>query len=512
MRSNASNVIACNSVRLRPVFDGALLVFWVQTDVIYYIQSMQNKKQRIRNIRLRKLLKIHTVLTSVFLGVYFLAAFFDPGFLSYDLRQKYNALADDTLVITATVLGSPAQPVVTATAECNSVTGVLSIALNWVDDANTYTYDIDRNSLPLVTGLTASEYTDLNVTVATTYEYIVTANGPMGPGFAESVPVSVTTPAGCTVTATAPQVSILSFGGRGVDSYDGMPRVNDRRPVFSGTTNMSNAIIQVVIGSANGFAAEFFANANGYWEWKPPSELNSGNQTFTVTAIDPSDVARQAMASLKFGIKKKDDKIGESSKQEVSIIPTPEEGIAQSDRELPIRFSFSVENDNRTVRQGEALKLFLLIKHLAKRYHNTNIPFRFSIVNDEGNAVVSVTNEELLSKEREIWKLLEMPMYIAAGQYIVRTEVLFDNVNVSREDSVLITELPLIRLGGEASITYAEIMRNLGWITLILLVLLLLWLFMFIREYWMYLQALRHITERQFIKAGFLAKRKGVIR
>jgi hypothetical protein len=75
-----------------------------------------------------------------------------------------------------------------------------------------------------------------------------------------------------------------------------------------------------------------------------------------------------------------------------------------------------------------------------------------------------------------------------------------------------VKELPLIKLGGEKYITYAGIISNLGWITLVLFILLLLWLFMFIREYWMYLHALRYITEQQLEKAGFLTKRKGVRR
>ncbi|OGI15048.1 MAG: hypothetical protein A3E38_03230 [Candidatus Moranbacteria bacterium RIFCSPHIGHO2_12_FULL_54_9] len=470
---------------------------------------MQNKKKHIRSPRLRKLLKLHTVITAISLGVYFLAAFFDPGFLSYDLRQKYHALADDTIAITATVLGPPEQPVVTATAECNVNTGVLSVLVDWADDTNTSTYDIDRDSLPLVTGLLASAYSDTNVVVGTTYEYAVTANGPMGPGFAASSPVTVTMPAECVITATAPSVNIMSFGGRGVGSYDGTPSVSDRRPVFSGTTNMPDAIIQVAIGPVNSLIASFVANANGYWEWKPPFGLSTGTQTFTVTAIDPDDATRQTSASLKFGIKKRDDDANDS-KQEAAL-PTGS-GTIQPGQRSPVDFSLAVENPDKKVWQGEPVDLFLLIESISLQYNNANIPIRFSIVDAKGDAVISVMHEELLRKGREIRRVLETPSYIAAGTYSLRAEILFDQVNVSRADTFLVTELPLISIGGGAFITYAEIIRNLGWITLTLLVLLLLWLFLFVREYGMSLHAVRHITEQQLKKAGFLTKRKGVAR
>ncbi len=468
---------------------------------------MPRIKKRIRKVRLRKLFRVHAALTAVSLGAYFLVALSDPGFLSYDLRQKYHALADDTIAVTATVLGPPAQPVVTAVAACDDDTDALNITLGWADDANAYTYDIDRDSLPLVTGLTVSGYIDFNVSVSTTYQYVVTANGPMSPGSVESLSVSVTTPAWCPVTAATPSVNITSFGGRGVDSYDGTSYVSDRRPVFTGTTNMPNAIIQIIVGAPSTFIAQFTANSNGYWSWKPPSGLSSGVYLFTVTAIDPGDTTRQASASLKFGIKKKDDDA--RSAQEFSA---PIDGMTQPGQPSPVDFSLSVENRDKSVWQGEVLNLSLLVKTLSAQYDAANIPLRFSIVDADGNAVASLTTDELLHTEREIRKQLSVPSYVVAGTYSVRAEMLFDGLNVSRSNTFLVTEVPLISLGGGVFITYADIIRNLGWITLTLCVLLLLGLFIFMREYGVYLSALRHITEQQLKKAGFLTKRKGVMR
>lgn len=473
------------------------------------------KKKPLRNIWLRKLLRVHATLTGFSLGAYLLFAFFDPGLLAYDLRQRYQALANETIAITATVLGPPEQPVVSATAECNDDTGVLSVVLDWADDTNTYTYDVDRDSLPLVTGLTVSGYTDLNVAVATMYEYIVTANGPMGPGFAASVPVTVTTPSECIITAPAPSVSILSFSGRAIASYDGRPSVSDRRPVFSGTTTIPNATIQVVVGPKDNLIAQLSANSNGYWEWRPPTGFVSGTQTFTVTALDPDDATRQASASLQFTIEKKekDDEGGGTDDTPVSApVSLNDSGGAPSDQQSSLGFSVLIQNDKRTVSPGQALDFVAFITHIAEQYHNVTIPFRFSIVDEEGDVVASLTHDELLDRERQIRKQLDIPSYVVAGKYFLQTEFLFDHLNVSQVEEFSIVELPLIHLGGGLVITYPEIIRNLGWITFILLLLLLLWLFLFIREYGMSLCALRHITEKNLRKAGLLAKRKGAIR
>lgn len=471
---------------------------------------MRSKKKLFRNIWLRKLLKIHSALTILFLGAYLVLAFLDPGLLSYDLRQKYQALADEAITVAATVLGPPAKPIVSATAQCDSNTGTLSVALDWADDTNTSTYDVDRDSLPLITGLVTSGYTDLNVAVGTTYEYEVTAYGPMGPGFATSDPVLVTTPTECVITVADPTVNIISFGGKAVAGYDEVPRVHNRRPIFSGTTNMASATMQVVVGPTDSLIATFPANANGYWEWKPPVGLSSGTQVFTVTAIDPNNVTRQASASLTFRIKQKDDEKEDANTMNKATPPS-RGVIEQPQQPSPIDFSLSIEKQDKTVWRGEPLHLLFFTKYLTKQYDNTNIPLRFSIINEEGNVVVSFTDEELLHRERQIRKQLNIPSYVVAGKYGVQVEFLFDHVNVSQVEHFLLLESPLIQLGGGLVVTYPEVIRYLGWVTLTLLVLLLLWLLLFMREYGMYLQAARHITERHLRKAGFLTKRKGAI-
>jgi len=446
------------------------------------------------------------VVTGFSLSAYFLVAFFDPGFLSYDLRQKYHALADDVIAVTATVLDVPVKPVVIITAQC--VANTLSLELDWADDANTYTYDIDRDGLPLVTGISSSGYSDTAVALGTSYEYTVTAQGPMGPGFAVSDPVSMTTLSVCETIVT-PTITLTSFDSRSVDSYGGTPRVFDRRPTFAGTTNIQNAIIQVVVGPPSSFLSEFTANSNGYFSWQPPLNFAFGTQVFTVTAIDPDDSSRKVSTSLQFEIKKKDTGTsGSNSSSEKKTAKTVIPSVGELEVKAPVDFSLSVRNSEKKIFQGEALNIFLFIKNIDSRYHNTNIPVRYSIIDSKGNIVITLTMEELFRRGAEIQRQLDLPASIASGKYFVQTEVSFDQMNVSRREGFTVLDVPLLNLGGGAFITYAEIVNNLGWIVLTLLTLLLFWLFMFMREYGMYLQALRHIAERQLMNAGFITKRR----
>jgi len=452
----------------------------------------------------RKLVKAHTILLFIFLGVYFVLAFFDPGLLSYDMRQKFRALADDTITLTATVLGSPVQPVVTAVADCNATTGVLSVGLDWGDDVNTYTYDISRDSAPLVSGLVNSLYSDTNVLVGTTYQYEVMGNGPMAPGFATSLPVSVTTPAECVITAAAPAVTIVSFNKKSVDSYDGTPRISNRRPVFSGTTNMPNATVLVTIGTS--FIAEFTANGNGYWEWQPPYSVSTGQHIFTVTATDPGDSARHAMATLKFDILKPDDTGGTSS-------PTPNKNGGAEDAavgvslsEVPLGFALALSNEGNTVFQGETFAITLRIHQLVPRYAHLTVPIRYSVLDTNKNTVLTETHKAILTPGGMIEQSFAIPMYLQAGQYSLQVEILLDTLSISRSISFTIKEQPLIQLSSGKAISYADLVRNLGWVAFVGLNFVFFWSFLLIRELALLLKGTRGITGLDLKRAGFIRK------
>ncbi|MDP2838193.1 MAG: hypothetical protein Q8O53_02875 [Candidatus Moranbacteria bacterium] len=461
----------------------------------------------VRPVWLRTLLKIHALAFTIVLGVYFVLAFFDPGLLSYDLRQKFHALADETITITATVLGPPVKPVVSATADCDEGTGTLSVALDWATDPNSYTYDVERDNTPLVAGLTNSAYSDTNVVIATTYQYVVTANGPMGPGVAVSDPVSVTTPSVCDVTLAAPAVTIVSFNGRGIDGYDGTPRVKNRRPVFSGTTSMANATLLVVIGGV--YFSQFSANANGYWEWKPPSDLPTARNTFSVTATDLSDGTRQATATLRFDILQRDE--GASATGLVrggggngtTVTPDAAPPLKTS---APLDFSLIVQDKEAAVLQGEFLHTVVTIETLEKKYSHITVPIRYTITDENQGNIFSETRQSYITEGAVIETSLVMPLYMNPGKYIVRAEILLDSINVSRMVPFSLRELPLMRLSSGAVFSYADLIRHLGWIVFSTLLFLFLWLSLFIREYILYLQRDGEVTEYDLVKAGFIRR------
>lgn len=461
----------------------------------WYNMGMQ-KTRTVRSVFVRRLLKIHALAFTTALGVYFVLAFFDPGLLSYDLRQKFHALADETVTITATVLGPPIQPVVTATADCDESTGTLSVTLDWADDANTDTYDIERDSAPLVSGLSNSAYSDTNVVIATTYEYVATANGPMGPGVAVSASVSVTTPDACDITLAPPAVTIVSFNGRGVDGYDGIPRVENRRPLFSGTTSMANATILVTIG--NSFIAQLGANANGYWEWRPPQNISSGGHLFTVTATDPNDDTRHATATLRFDTLKNSGTGGSQNITKSSV-----ESPAIASNGMPIQISLAVKNPDYSVLQGENLQVFLTIKSLIEKYTHITIPIRYTIMDERYDLIFSQVENVYITHGVVVHQTVSIPSYMVPKNYFIQAELLLDEMSVSRIAPFSVIELPLMHFVSGITVSYQDVIHYLGWIVFVFVFVLLFWAYLFIREYMLYLQGDGEVTEYDLMKAGY---------
>jgi hypothetical protein len=317
----------------------------------------------------------------------------------------------------------------------------------------------------------------------------------MGPGSAISVPVSVTTPAVCEISAPAPAVAIVSFAGRNIDVYGGAPHTSNRRPLFTGTTSMANATILVTIGTI--FVAEFPASSIGYWEWKPPYGVKAGRYTFTVTATDPGDSSRHATATLNFDISDTSGN-GQGKKHPVNEVVPP---VSQINALL--EFTLTA---NDSVFQGEELHTQITIGTLKGKYDHVTVPIRYSVSDGNGATIFSKTHEALLTNEAIIVETIPIPLYVFSGKYTVTAEILLDSLSVSRRASFTVRELPLIQLSGGGMISYADIIQQLGWIVFLAFLFLFLWLYLFIREYALFLQGDGEVTEYDLNRAGYFRK------
>ncbi|MDD5083963.1 MAG: Ig-like domain-containing protein [Candidatus Moranbacteria bacterium] len=489
---------------------------------------MKNKKQLQRA---RKWMRLHVVLTAIAFGVYFLAAFlYSPHFFLVDLKDKIYALAD-TIGVTARVLDAPVKPVVSVTTTCDTIKGELSVTADWADDENSYTYDMFRGGSLLMTNLTNSSYKDTNVTVGTNYEYFVVANGPMGPGTATSDTVSITTPAECIRVLPSPLVAATSIGTMDIAGQSGGAQTLDQTPLFSGTTNIPFAIIDIVVHSNETVVLQTIANANGYWEIESPVQLSFGEHTIYITATDPSDSTRTATYNIVFYVNQvtavsDSDSGNTSSHRKASRSRTVSTASSLSTKQssihtiptspvtpvlIPFDFILRTEGDNRTFFQGKTISAEVAITRVDANNASAGGTIRYALTDGDGNAVISVEKSiEGLRAGKVIRESIPLPADLKQGEYVLLVEFSSGKFTIVRTMDISVMELPLSDLGGGVVITYPQFVRNIGWIAFLSLTLLLGWFLLWIREYWLYAHAAQHVAERNLAGKGLITKRKGV--
>lgn len=469
--------------------------------------KLSRKKKKV----LRRLARVHFLLTMIAFGFYLSLSFFlGPRFLLSDVKEKFHVLADEIITVSARVLDPPVQPVVTAAPVC--VTGAPRVNLDWADDDNTITWSIERDGLPLVSILALSNYTDTAVTNTTNYSYVVSAHGPMGPGIAVSDPTSTTT-LDCGTLQPPPALDIVSFEGDNIASLPEL-KTTISRPTFTGTTNIPNAIVDILVHSTQVISDQVIANGVGYWEWTPAVDLETGDHTMTITATDPLDGTRIITKTLSFT---REDVASESNrgggkdkkKKKADMVT-----IIESVNPPSIPLDFSLQSTALSVYQGDVLLVSLEVLQMDPRFVGMDASIAYELVSLDGRRVIAQAESVLRLREHAVSDMqITVPLSTDPGEsYHIRATLVSGKYSVTRTVPLTVLPLPILQLGGGVAVTLPQVVAFSGWIALILLTLLLLWLFLFLREYWLYLHAWRHITERQLIRLGFFGTRKGVLR
>lgn len=434
-----------------------------------------------------------------------LGAIYSPEFLLSDIKTKFQALAADTITITAKVLGPPVKPIVSASAICDN--GNLFVNISWPADENTKNFSIERNANPLVSGLLNNNFLDSGVQAGKTYTYMVTAHGDMGPGFANSDLVAVNTPAECSLVLPTPKVSVTDFDFKGLRAGDdGLPETENKRPFFSGNTNIPNAKISLMVESSNIIYANLDANLNGYWSWQPSQELSYGQHVLTVEAVDPLDLNRKASTQFKFLIEKEEGSgDSNSSKKKTSVVNVIKQ-LPPIEIKKPLDFSLNLEKTD--IVQGDYIQSSLHVDKLDKSFDNSNATVKYFIYDREGNVVSNLFREIALKQGETLNEKMLIPLKLKEGGYSFNVEIIFDKYDISLQKGIRILGKPAINLGGGYVLTYPDLLSKIGYIAVWLFALLLIWILFFFREYWLYLHAIRHITERNLSKLGFFGAKR----
>lgn len=459
------------------------------------------------------------------LGMYVLAGyFFGPQLLLEDIMQKYRALAE-IVTVSATVLPPPSEPAVSGDAACPG--DVLTISLDWTDDDGATSFDVYRDSLLLVSGLTDSEYDDTSLSLGTTYSYEVVAYGPMGSGSATSDVVSISTPIDC-LALTAPTIAITSIDSVALASL-GSESVSDDQPLISGTSNMPSASVVIALSGPTSFSATVSTNINGYWEWTPSTALSDGEYTLTVSVANPFDSLQSASSSASFSVDTSDSSSGGSKKKKKKkhvstitssasptsvpeatipeIVPPSEFTPAVKDEQtLPV-ISLEITNPNNEVFQQGDLAVRLHAISVLPVYEGKMYEVRYTSIDASGEESLLFTSTEAIWRDGLIEKIISVPRGSLAGMYTLRADIMISDHEISSAETAFrIVPIPLLDFGGSIRITRDEVIVFIGRVLFGLLFLLLFLFLLFIREYAMYSQTAVSVAEESIGRKGYVRK------
>jgi hypothetical protein len=333
----------------------------------------------------------------------------------------------------------------------------------------------------------------------------------MGPGFADSAPVTLTTPYDCN-GLTPPIVAITMFNGRPLESYGkDVTRytTTKRRPTLVGTSNIPFAQIRIVIDDKTKLVAYTDANINGYWEWTPTPRLNYERSVMQITATDPLNSNRYSETSLEYQIKRDaeagSDEGGDNENDNTGSVPNTS-GTSSNPAATDIAIDFSLERSSQNYQQGEVLKTRLVPDNIPTQKTERVTSIRYRLSDSRGNSITSFTREEFLRNGEVIENGIEIPAFVQPGRYKVGVDLVFEGVLYSLEKDITVMPIPVIRLGSGRDITYDEFIWNLGLISFIVLTTLLIWLFFVFYEYWLFMRGRLYVDEYDFPKVGLISR------
>jgi hypothetical protein len=466
--------------------------------------TRKTKRKRRKNF-LKKGLTIHTKITLAFFIFYLLASLIvDPRFLLSDFREKYSSIAASSqMLLSIHIVGLPEKPVAIANWFCDDSGSY--IQLDWNATEDTTSYDIYKDSVILAANLTDLTYRDDIVAENTSYAYRVVASGPLGSASSDEI-VQATGRCGDIPT---PTIQIKNLNGKNIENQ-AVPETTNRDPIFAGTTNIPNAIINVNLGSGSIILSSTIANSNGYWEWQAPTNLDYGDYQITFTAVDPSNESLSASATKNFRVVEENDNEKEKKNKKktpasLSQAPAASPGTAISSFGL----SVAVENTGHLVYAGQNLILRLNILKNAGPLPNQDLRISYSIVYSDNKSILELSENINPLENKTIEKNIKIPALTKDGNYKIVAKIYrSENVIVSSDDSFIIKELPIFTTGA-ISITSLDLMQNLGWLLIMLLIILFLFLMLLGIEHYLSEEALFQITDNYLDKNGLITKRKG---
>jgi hypothetical protein len=491
------------------------------------MRTRVRKKEKPKKTKFHIVVKIHSIITMfVFVAYVCSGVLLGPDLLLNDVKDKYAFAASSTssVGLSLWVAGPPEIPVLEGYSQCDM--GNLAIWLNWTGLHDVTNHDLYRDGEILVSGLTTNSYNDTNISQNSSYTYYVISNGPMG--MAQSDPITVSTGTCEPPPPPDPTCNIGTFAGINLSQHSGILRTEKTTPAITGTTNMANAQISIEIFPGPIASVSTVANNNGYWYWSVPTPLALGSYTLVVVARDPDDQLRSKTTSMQFEIFESEDddddddqgednnNQGENNNTQPSTQTNPQESSRgevtppASTEKVKEEISLEIRNNEKTVLRGQKLFTRAVFVGIDGGAFIEGAELKYQIIDMKGMVLHEAKEDNVSVKSGVVEKDLPIPVSLGPGKYKLSIILLKGDKVLGAEDFFLIKDLPFTGLSGGVLLMNENLVSNLGWVMLILLVMLVVFLLLLWIEHGLYMHALGNVVDDDLDRKGMISKRKEV--
>lgn len=497
-------------------------------------------------------MRTHAVLTFCLLMAYvILGTFGGVDILKNDLSQKYAWAAGANIGVF--VDGLPGKPAMIGVAACESK--ISTVNLSWIGSEGATSYSINRNGELLASDFQSMSFKDSAVLNLSDYVYSVTAFAAGGQAISDDFVISTKD---CeTLSLPSPVAGLISFDGKEI--LQGIaPITTNGMFKVTGTSNISNANIQIKTLPGPIFISTLQANENGYWEYYLPEQLKIGSYDFQIIVTDPEKPIRSATEYYPFQIVKDvvtpipviainvnssgdngSSSDSSSNKKHTNNVQsgtaTNAPSVGSSQVELPGALTenqasqlsgnaqkaiqgetasivVTLKNKNNKVYRNQDAQVEILLNHKERL---TDVSFsgalnlKFEILDKKNTVVFSSESVEKINGS-QLEKNIHVPERIADGDYVIRVSLIDGNVILSGEGAFIFDDMPIINFGGGITATYKQFTDEIGWVAIVSATLSLFFGFMFVIEFYFFKESIFTVDEYNLSVRSMISVRKGV--
>ncbi len=223
-------------------------------------------------------------------------------------------------------------------------------------------------------------------------------------------------------------------------------------PRFSGTTNITGAILIFEIRSITSRYSIFQPENPSRWLWTTPEENPDGDYELLAKSYNPISPELFATSKIKFRIITKDTKVPQDQNipktetdKPINTDDTTKDSTPQTEQS-PILFLTKIKQGSKIINPGQAVFVNVQIIS-AKNQGVWKQPFTYTIFNKQNQKIAEIKEVVNITSKSNFTKLLQTAPNIKPGDYTLVVTTEFSGNKTTSADTFTVQGKPVLLLG-----------------------------------------------------------------